>query len=112
MILQATVTKSPVTGESTKETVKTIAQGRPVESGEPVVTILVCFFQFAREAAGAPSARLSLRPLLWRAVIYRTSGAFSAARRSRCVSRRSCDRTQGPITTRLGCLSMTPATKP
>jgi hypothetical protein len=36
--------KSPVTGESTKETVKTIAQGRPDCFGEPVVTMLVCFF--------------------------------------------------------------------
>ena len=36
--------ESPVTGESTKETVKTIAQGRPGISGEPVVTMLVCFF--------------------------------------------------------------------
>src|SRR3984893_13701098 len=36
--------KSPVTGESTKETVKTIAQGRPGYSGEPVVTMLVWFF--------------------------------------------------------------------
>jgi hypothetical protein len=35
--------KSPVTGESTKETVKTIARGKPVELGEPVVTTLVCF---------------------------------------------------------------------
>jgi hypothetical protein len=36
--------KSPVTKESAKETVKTIAQGRPGFSGEPVVTTLVCFF--------------------------------------------------------------------
>jgi hypothetical protein len=39
-----TVTRSPIAGESTKETVKTIAQGRPDRSGEPVVTTLVCFF--------------------------------------------------------------------
>jgi hypothetical protein len=52
-----------VTGESTKETVKTIAQGRPGVSGKPVVTTLVCFFHFAREAAGASRTRLSLRPL-------------------------------------------------
>jgi hypothetical protein len=45
-----------VTGESTKETVKTIAQGRPGISGEPVVTTLVWFFQFPREAAGAHGA--------------------------------------------------------
>jgi hypothetical protein len=36
--------KSPVTGESTKETVKAIAQGRLGVSGEPVVTMLVWFF--------------------------------------------------------------------
>jgi hypothetical protein len=47
---------SPVTGESTKETVKTIAQGRPGVSGEPVVTTLVCLLHFAREAAGAHGA--------------------------------------------------------
>jgi hypothetical protein len=45
--------ESPVTGESAEETVKTIAQGRPDETGEPVVTTLVCFLFFAREAAGA-----------------------------------------------------------
>jgi hypothetical protein len=36
--------ESPVTKESAKEPVKTIAQGRPGFSGEPVVTTLVCFF--------------------------------------------------------------------
>jgi hypothetical protein len=30
-----------------------------------VVTMLVCFFIFAREAAGASSARHSLRPLIF-----------------------------------------------
>ena len=55
--------KSPVTEESAKETVKTIAQGRPGCSGEPVVTTLVCFLHFAHEAAGATGTRLSLRPL-------------------------------------------------
>ena len=55
--------ESPVTGESTKETVKTIAQGRPDVTGGPVVTTLVCYFYFAREAAGAAGTRLSLRPL-------------------------------------------------
>src|SRR3954452_7832034 len=35
--------ESPVTRESMKETVKTIAQGVPGETGEPVVTTLVCF---------------------------------------------------------------------
>src|ERR1700693_6480767 len=55
--------QSPVTGESAEETVKTIAQGRPGVSGEPVVTTLVCFLYFAREAAGAAGPPLSLPPL-------------------------------------------------
>jgi hypothetical protein len=49
-----------VTGESTKETVKTIARGMPGETGVAVVTTLVCSFYFACEAAGASS----LRPLI------------------------------------------------
>jgi len=52
-----------VTGEGTKETVKTIARGMPGVTGVTVVTMLVCYFYFAREAAGASSARHSLRPL-------------------------------------------------
>ena len=36
--------ESPVTEESAKETVKTTAQGMPVDGGVPVVTTLVCFF--------------------------------------------------------------------
>jgi hypothetical protein len=36
--------KSPVTRESSKETVKTIARGMPADGGVPVVTTLVCFF--------------------------------------------------------------------
>jgi hypothetical protein len=59
------VTRSPITGESPKEAVKTIAQGRPGYFGKPVVTMLVCFSHFAREAAGAASTRLSLRPLFF-----------------------------------------------
>jgi hypothetical protein len=43
------VTKSPVTEESPKETVKTIARGMPGEPGVTVVTTLVCFlFSHAR----------------------------------------------------------------
>jgi hypothetical protein len=61
-----TVTNKPVAGESTKETVKTIARGMPGVSGVTVVTTLVCSFYFACEAAGASSARHSLRPLIWR----------------------------------------------
>src|SRR5438046_8448956 len=38
----------------------------PGVSGVTVVTTLVCFFHFAREAAGASRARHSLRPLIFR----------------------------------------------
>jgi hypothetical protein len=69
----------PITGESTKEAVKTIAQGRPGVSGEPVVTILVCHLHVAREAAGAAGTRLSLRPLFSWANASRTTRAHRAA---------------------------------
>jgi Mg2+/Co2+ transporter CorB len=36
----------------------------PGETGVTVVTMLVCSFYFAYEAAGASSARHSLRPLI------------------------------------------------
>jgi hypothetical protein len=52
------------TGESTKISVNTIAQGRPDVSVEPVVSNSCAFFT-AHEAAGAASARSSLRPLLF-----------------------------------------------
>jgi hypothetical protein len=44
--------QSPVTGESAKETVKTIAQGRPGHSGEPVATTLVCSTLFCTRGCG------------------------------------------------------------
>jgi hypothetical protein len=43
---------------------KTIARGMPGETGVTVVTMLACLFYFTCEAAGASSARHSLRPLL------------------------------------------------
>jgi hypothetical protein len=44
---------------------------------EPVVIALVCFFYFAREAAGAASTRHSLRPLLFGGQRFpHTSGAW------------------------------------
>jgi len=55
---------SPVTGKSAKETVKTIAQGRPGVSGEPVVDLLVCFFISHARLRVRCRARLSLRPFL------------------------------------------------
>src|SRR5258707_1026593 len=50
-----------VTGESAKETVKTIARGMPVDPAEPVVTA-ACFF-CCRRAMGEAITRHSLRPL-------------------------------------------------
>jgi hypothetical protein len=41
----------------------------PGVSGVTVVTMLVCFFTFAHKAAGAPSARHSLRPFDWGGMI-------------------------------------------
>jgi hypothetical protein len=43
---------------------KTIARGMPGRSGVTVVTTLVCLFFITHEAAGASSARHSLRPLI------------------------------------------------
>ncbi len=68
---------SMVTEESTKEAVKTIARGMPGDSGVTVVTMLVCFFYFAREAAGASSARHSLRPLNWGQRIHAQLGRIA-----------------------------------
>src|ERR1700730_1475955 len=53
--------ESPVHGESTKETVKTIAEGMPVDPAEPAVTA-ACFF-CCRRAMGEAITRHSLRPL-------------------------------------------------
>jgi hypothetical protein len=78
-----------ITGESTKETVKTIAQGRPGVSGKPVVTRLVCLFHFAREAAGAVGTRLSRRPLCLRGQKFLNDSG--ASRERGCVSRRHCE---------------------
>ena len=60
---QATVARKPITGEITKETVKTIARGMPGDPGVTVVTNARAFYT-TRAAAGASSARHSLRPLI------------------------------------------------
>ena len=54
--------KARLSGETTKEAVKTIARGMPDVSGATVVDLLGVLFSFAPEAAGAASARHSLRP--------------------------------------------------
>jgi hypothetical protein len=62
----ATVTKQIlIAGESTKETVKTIARGMPGVSGVTVVTN-ARVTSTTRAAAGASGARHSLRPLIKR----------------------------------------------
>src|SRR4051794_38850261 len=92
--------KSPVTGESTKEAVKTIARGRPGEPGEPVVTNSSCFIYFAREAAGASSTRLSLRPLFRGRSKYTTRALIAPRDRGRVFVRlfenRIVDPRRGP----------------
>ena len=40
-------------GRARRKPLKPFAQGMPGRSGEPVVTMLVCFIYFAREATGA-----------------------------------------------------------
>src|SRR5882757_6336701 len=60
---QATVAKEPITGEITKETVKTIARGMPGDPGVTVVTNARVLYP-TRAAAGALGARHSLRPLI------------------------------------------------
>src|ERR1700704_772164 len=47
-----------------RKPLKPLRAGMPGDLGGPVVTILVCFLHFAREAAGASSARHSPRPRL------------------------------------------------
>jgi hypothetical protein len=72
--------------QTTVATVKTIAQGRPGVSGKPVVTTLVCFFHFAREAAGASRTRLSLRPLLSEGQMFgQTSDAWRREKAKVCL---------------------------
>jgi len=69
-IPQATVAKEPGRRGEHEVTVKTIAQGRPDVFGEPVVTMLVCFFiSHARlrvhRAPGFPCALYFLKGNGW-----------------------------------------------
>ena len=64
--------ESPVAGESTKETVKTIARGMPGDFRRDRGDYArVLTSPFAREAAGASSARHSLRPLIEEGGIFK-----------------------------------------
>jgi hypothetical protein len=83
--------KSPVTGESTKQTVKTIAQGRPGCSGEPVVTMLVCF------SLSHARLRVQRAPGFPCALCFSEGGdswqdsSKSMLRDRGCISRRHCE---------------------
>jgi hypothetical protein len=67
----------------------------PGVSGVTVVTMLVCSFYFAREAAGASSARHSLRPLIFGGERFmHDSGALrreNARLRLDVIARSTCD---------------------
>ncbi len=53
----------PVTGESSKETVKPSRRESRIASAGPVCSCALSFAQIAHETAGAARTRLSLRPL-------------------------------------------------
>jgi hypothetical protein len=57
---------------------KTVVQGMPDRFGVPVVTMLVCFSFFAREAMGAACTRHSLRPLLERGTLVQDPDALAS----------------------------------
>ena len=61
---QATVSNKPGHRGEREVSRKTIARGMPGETGVTVVSTLVCLFFITHEAAGASSARHSLRPLI------------------------------------------------
>jgi hypothetical protein len=86
---RATVAKEPGRRGEHVISCKTIARGMPGISGVTVVTTLVCFFQFARESAGALSARHSLRPLKGERTC--TTRAHRAAGASLVVARAGYD---------------------
>src|SRR5665213_2770226 len=61
-ITRATVARKPVTGESTKETVKPLRREGRTASAEPVCSCAFSSSAFAHEIAGAACTRSSLRP--------------------------------------------------
>jgi hypothetical protein len=56
------------------------------DSDVTVVTMLVCLFYFARKAAGASSARHSLRPLVSEAADFMAKPGRIAPRESETMS--------------------------
>ena len=77
-------------GRARRKPLKPAARGMPGETGVTVVTMLVCLFHFAYEAAGAGSARHSLRPLISRSERFlHNSGANHAAGNKKACLRMS-----------------------
>jgi hypothetical protein len=103
-IRAATATKSPIAGKSTKETVKTIAQGVP-DRGSTCGDYARVLLKFAREAVGA-SFVLGIPCALFTSGCGSLSnpGRIRAAGMRRCVLRclksRTCGR--GPLTSPSG----------
>src|SRR5579863_5979753 len=82
---------SPVTEESSKETVKTIARGMPDVSGVTVVTNARVFYHHARLRA-LPGARHSLRPLIAEGIHPRLGRVSCGERVDACLNwRRHCE---------------------
>src|SRR4030088_90579 len=69
---------------------KTIARGMPGRSGVTVVTTLVCFLHFAREAAGRIWRPASLRPRISESGTFLAKLARKRAARSRKCILRKC----------------------
>jgi hypothetical protein len=73
-------------GRARRKPLKPLARGMPGEPGVTVVTTLVCFLFFAREAAGATSARHSLRPPISGRKVHARLGRGCVARGWNCAS--------------------------
>src|SRR5579872_6204404 len=78
--------ESPVSGETTKETVKTIAQGMPDTFRRPVVDLLVCFFHLHARLRVRRSIRHSLLPLFSRDNDRQSSGEVRREIEASCPS--------------------------
>ena len=93
--------KELVAGESTKEAVKTIAQGRPDASAYTCGLYPCAFFTHrgprVRRAPGLPCALFFRRDML-----DPTTRASCAARRRTCVSARHCERSEAIQSLRRG----------
>src|SRR5260370_34238677 len=88
---QATVSNKPGHRGEREVSRKTIARGMPGRSGVTMVTMLVCFVYFAREAAGALGARHSLRPLISESGTSMAKTRTHRAARTRTYVSRHCE---------------------